>query len=508
MFKFFQKKLSWTILSILALALALPLIILVFFSASYQARNMISEMTTFGHDIFHTVYQGIQYPMAKGDSAAVRSQMVDMNNKLKDVSIFICNNDQEIIYSTKEDMIGQTIKSSVVDSSIWNELVSRKNSREELTKSLEETNDGKKYLTTVHLIRNKSKCHECHGSKKEILGGMVVQMATDRTYNAIMQYTRNNLILGLLGITLIVLVFYFLLFKLVTEPIKKLAGYIKNLPEELEEEQLEPREVVIREDEIGCLEKNFYKMRKEIREKNEAIRIANEELMTSNKELEAFAYSVSHDLRAPLRNIDGFSKILLDEHSDKLDGQGKNFLNRVRNGTVKMSHLIDDMLSFSRAGRKEMQNIKIDTNKIVNECLRDFTQSIREKDIDVTVDEMPEIFGDMSMIQHIFSNLISNAVKYTRETKHPKISIGYNAKDKAFYIKDNGIGFDTKYNDKIFQIFQRLHLPEEYEGTGVGLAIVQRLVERHKGEIWAESEPGHGSTFYLRLPLNKQAQLT
>jgi light-regulated signal transduction histidine kinase (bacteriophytochrome) len=331
---------------------------------------------------------------------------------------------------------------------------------------------------------------------------MVVRMGTDRTYANINNHVRQNFLVGVLGISVIVAFAYLLLYMLVTKPVKRLAAELEELPEQIAEGEYAAKENVTREDEIGCLEKTYYKMRKELYDKNEIIRNANKDLTAANKELEAFSYSVSHDLRAPLRNIDGFSKIVLEEYAEQLDGMGKHYLNRVRNGAIKMSQLIDDMLSFSRVGRTEIHLKQVDMNRLVNNVLRDYTEIIKDKDVEVKVDDLPEILCDQNMIQQVFSNLISNGIKYSNETEQPKVKVGFDENMKAFYVKDNGIGFEMQYHDKIFKVFQRLQLPEDYEGTGIGLAIVKRMLERHKGNIWAESEPDRGATFYVQLPLD------
>ena len=500
MIRFIGKKLGRTMLTVLTIALAIPLVFFVVFSAIHQASDMIEEMTLFGNDLFHTVYGGIEYPMSVGDSEAVREQLLQMSSKMSYVEIYIADLKQNVTYATRKEMIGKKIDDSIYNQAVWKELVTQSGTSD-LKKSFEEKIGDKRYLNTVRLVKNQDKCHECHGTDQEILGSMVVRMGTDRTYGNIYYNLRQNFFMGVLSISVIVAFAYLLLYMLVTKPVKRLANELKELPEQMEEGEYKDRSNVSREDEIGCLEKTFYKMRKDLYEKNEIIRTANNELIAANKELEAFSYSVSHDLRAPLRNIDGFSKIVLEEYGDKLEGSGEHYLKRVRNGAIKMSQLIDDMLSFSRVGRTELRLKEVEVNRLVNNVLRDFSEVIKEKDIDVKVGELPEILCDQNMIQQVFSNLISNAVKYSSETDRPKVEIGFDENQKVFYVKDNGIGFDMQYHDKVFQVFQRLQLPENYEGTGVGLAIVKRMLERHNGTIWAESELGKGTTFYVQLPL-------
>jgi two-component system sensor kinase len=223
-------------------------------------------------------------------------------------------------------------------------------------------------------------------------------------------------------------------------------------------------------------------------------------LEQANKELEAFAYSVSHDLRAPLRGIAGFSKILIDEYSTQLDDECKNYLNRINDSTIRMSALIDDMLALSRAGRIELQLRPVNFSEIINTVMKDFGEEIEARGISIKIGNVPVINCDSTLMQAVFSNLISNAIKFTRKKEHPEIDIGYDAEKEAIFVKDNGIGFDMLYGNKIFHVFQKLHLPEDYEGTGIGLAIAKRVVERHNGKIWAESEPGKGATFFIKLP--------
>ncbi len=223
-------------------------------------------------------------------------------------------------------------------------------------------------------------------------------------------------------------------------------------------------------------------------------------LEQANKELEAFAYSVSHDLRAPLRGIAGFSKILLDEYSAELDDRCKHYLARIDNSTKRMSTLIEDILALSRAGRTELQLRIVKFNDIINYVIRDFSEEIESRGISIRIGEVPAIKCDSILMQTVFSNIISNAIKYTLEKESPEIEIGFDEEKKSIFVKDNGIGFDMQYHDKIFQVFQRLHLPEEYEGTGIGLAIVKRIIDRHHGKVWAESEQGKGTTFFVKLP--------
>jgi PAS domain S-box-containing protein len=234
---------------------------------------------------------------------------------------------------------------------------------------------------------------------------------------------------------------------------------------------------------------------------NKRLEAASRQLTEANKELESFAYSVSHDLRAPLRNIDGFSQILLEEYSDILDEQGQHYLQRVRAGTQNMGQLIDDILSLSRSGRHHIDKKTINMESIVKEVCKSLENELKNRKVDFVIHECPPTFADSHLIKIVFRNLLSNALKFTRIRENAKIEIGSMTEDghTVFFIKDNGAGFDMKYADKLFIAFQRLHRAEEYEGSGIGLAIVQRIIHRHGGRIWAESEIDVGTKFYFTL---------
>jgi len=221
----------------------------------------------------------------------------------------------------------------------------------------------------------------------------------------------------------------------------------------------------------------------------------------SNKELEAFSYSVSHDLRAPLRGIDGFSEALLDDYRDKLDATGKNYLERIRAGTQRMGSLIDDMLKLSRVSRAELKRESIDLSEMVQAILLTVRQNNPARDVKVSIQKDIIIDGDRHLLEIALTNLIDNAWKFTGKTKNARIEFGTLLKDgkPVIFIRDNGVGFDMAYVDKLFGAFQRLHKIAEFPGTGIGLATVKRIITRHGGEVWAEGEIDKGATFYFTL---------
>lgn len=233
--------------------------------------------------------------------------------------------------------------------------------------------------------------------------------------------------------------------------------------------------------------------------KREAIKLED-----ANNELEAFAYSVSHDLRVPLRAIDGFSRIVIEDYENELDEEGVRLLNIIRDNTKKMGQLIDDILLLSRAGRQEMKLGKLDLNGLAKNVYNEFQQDTESRNIDFIVEDMPPVEADRALMTQVLTNLIGNSIKFTKKTENPKIEFGYTEEEDnyIFYVKDNGAGFNMKYYDKLFGLFQRLHSQEEFEGTGVGLSIVQRIISRHNGRVWGEGEVGNGATIYFSLPKN------
>ena len=223
-------------------------------------------------------------------------------------------------------------------------------------------------------------------------------------------------------------------------------------------------------------------------------------LEDANKELDAFAHSVSHDLRAPLRAIDGFSRILLEDYGEKLDSEGKRVIGVVRGSTERMAQMIDDILAFSRVGRTELRSADVDMQAAARMAIRDLEPATAGRTVDFEVGELPPAHGDAAMLRQVWANLLGNAVKYTGPRDRAVITIGAEVRDgvTVYFVRDNGVGFDMRYMDKLFGAFQRLH-GSEFAGTGVGLSIVKRIITRHGGRVWAESEVDKGATFFFSV---------
>jgi signal transduction histidine kinase len=275
------------------------------------------------------------------------------------------------------------------------------------------------------------------------------------------------------------------------------------------------RAIKLGKDELGSLTDAFNHMLMQIQEQNQALSEFNQkleqkvtertgELEAANKELEAFSYSVSHDLRAPLRAIHGYMNIFGEDYADHMDDEARRLTNSVLKNAKKMGQLIDDLLAFSRLGRKELTKSMVPMKYVVTTIWEELSKMEGKRSIEFILKELPEAYADITTIKHVWSNLISNALKYSGTKEKAVIEIGFEETEDfvVYYIKDNGVGFNMSYYDKLFGVFQRLHSANEFEGTGVGLAIVQRIIMKHEGKIWAEAKSNEGATFYFSLPKN------
>ena len=287
----------------------------------------------------------------------------------------------------------------------------------------------------------------------------------------------------------------------------ELAGQVSN------EKDYSLRAPVTSDDELGMLTETFNAMLHQIERRDGAIRQLNAqlerrvaartaELEATNHELEAFSYSVSHDLRAPLRHVDGFADLLQRHSAPALDDTGRHYLANISKSAKSMGVLIDDLLAFSRMGRSELREAAVRLADLTGEVRAEVERDAGGRPIEWVVGELPEIHADPAMLRQVLTNLLSNAVKYTRDRERARIEVGARTSDNetVVFVRDNGVGFDPAYSHKLFGVFQRLHSSDDFEGTGIGLANVRRIIQRHGGRTWAEGKVGAGATFYFSLP--------
>jgi PAS domain S-box-containing protein len=280
---------------------------------------------------------------------------------------------------------------------------------------------------------------------------------------------------------------------------------IKSLNKELEK-RVEERTVELenKSNELENTKLALLNIVEDLNEKSEQLEQSTKNLQNTNKELEAFSYSISHDLRAPLRAIDGFTQILTEDYISKLDDEGKRIGAIIQQNSKKMGNLIDDLLAFSRLGRSALNYSKINMKYMANAIYYELTSNENRQHITINIEDIPPAYADTNMMRQVWINILSNSMKYSSKRDNSIISINFKEEtDKYIYcVKDNGVGFNMKYKEKLFGVFQRLHSDKEFEGTGVGLALVQRIIHRHNGEIWANAEIDKGAEFYFSIPKN------
>ncbi|MCG2711808.1 MAG: ATP-binding protein [Candidatus Omnitrophica bacterium] len=357
------------------------------------------------------------------------------------------------------------------------------------------------------------------GRKKQQIGTVLIGI-TLANVRQIAVGIRNRVILLTLSIIVISVIITVFIAGHIVKPIDALVKMAENVARG----DLSQKVDILSKDEIGSLAKAFNKMaadlkksRDELHEYNKTLEFkieertteiqkANNELEGINKELDDFTYIVSHDLKEPLRSVFAFSKFVMEDYKDRLDGQGIEYLNRINAGAMRMQKLIEDLLEISRIGRKKNPVVKANAKDIIKEAELRLEYAIKEKNVQIIIEnELPEIFCERLRMTEVFANLFSNAIKFNNK-EQPQIKVGCREKGNfyEFHVKDNGPGIEEKYFDKIFQIFQRLGRREDTEGTGAGLAIVRKIIEMHNGKIWIESKVGEGTAFYFIMPKEKR----
>jgi len=304
--------------------------------------------------------------------------------------------------------------------------------------------------------------------------------------------------------------------RILSRPLEKMVTFIRELPlinkqnddhYSKDENELEILETALfsmserLKETLIELRKHHNHLEDMVQERTKELEISNRYLEEAVKEIETFSYSISHDLKAPLRAISGYSGMLLEYYSGSLDEEGNRFLSVINDNAVQMSELIEDILQYSRMVRRPLEKGEVHIKKLTEGVILELEGEYKDREIEINVKEMPNCNGDSVMIKQVLMNLVSNAIKYTGNKEKANIEVGSKQIDKetVYYVKDNGVGFDLKYSDKLFGLFQRLHSKKEFEGTGVGLAIVERLILKHDGKIWADAKVNEGATFYFTL---------
>ena len=336
-------------------------------------------------------------------------------------------------------------------------------------------------------------------NNSEVVGTVCLQLELTEMEDVINEKFEITAIVLILGIILSFII-ALIVQRSIASPLLQLVNIMQKVKET---GTYKSRAIINGKDEINTLSMVFNDMLEQIEKRELRIKERSAELEVVNKEMESFSYSVSHDLRAPIRAINGFAAIVEKRYNEKFDEDGKELLKIIINEALRMGQLIDDLLAFSRLGKKEVQKVLVDMTALANEVVRESVKLGEEKSsAQIKINELPKAYCDRVLIGQVLINLVSNALKYSHTQPNPVIEIGAYEEDNSivYFVKDNGVGFDMQYYNKLFGVFQRLHGKEEFAGTGIGLAIVQRIIIRHGGRVWAEGKVKEGATFYFSIP--------
>jgi signal transduction histidine kinase len=472
-------KLTWRFIIPASLLTLLIFLVLLWLLSNVAKESLASALQEKGRSLADNLAYNSEIGVLAGQKEKLR-QLTDGVLRDEDVVyVTVTGENGEILAISKKNNYAPTTPYEIVAPVV---TIEKQETREEI---------GLELTSVANTNKNTRK-----------IGVVTVGVSTERVSRTVDGFF---MVLGgasLLSILAIAIVVGTTIYRVVIRPTRKLAYSMQQVAEG----ELSIQVNIHGDDEIAQLSRSFNSMAVSLKEARDKLEQRVEErtieLSKAMKELEAFSYTVSHDLRAPLRAIDGFSRVLQEECTDKLDKEGQRYLNIIRNNTKNMGHLIDDLLAFSKLGRQEIRRSEIDMTQLVKQVFEDVKAAHAERSLELRMETLPRVFGDRSLIRQVLTNLISNAAKFTksREQALIEISAAENEQDILFTVKDNGVGFDMKYVDKLFGVFQRLHTTDQFEGTGVGLAIVQRVLERHGGTISAYGEPDIGATFAFTLP--------
>ncbi len=539
MFGIIRKRLGYKIMVAMLVIIFLVLMTEIYMRIYFGTGDRLEIAAALSTELADSIYAGIKYPMEVGDSEAIKRELSDIREKMKDVEVFICDFKQEVVYSTDTDKVNTTLSDS-----INNRNISRKLSETLKTgiaptidprKPFEDFVSGRRQIVVMRPILNEQDCFHCHGNTKKVLGGIVVRLDAERTYAQVTAQRNRTIIIVAFLIPIAIILSYVMVNQLVRHPVELLADRAKKFAEGDTSVKVE----VKTEDEIGILGRTFNymvesvasfskKLEEEVKRKtallNERTRLmnllerANKDLRELDKLKSTFLANMSHELRTPMNAIIGYTDLLFDGVDGPVNEDQKKSLNKVSTNARHLLQLINDVLDISKieAGKMKINPKEIDLKWLVASATTAFEPQMKMKGIDLTVDipeDLPLIYGDEDRVKEILINLLSNAIKFTQKggiTISARISErGIKPGEEPLFMEisvaDTGIGIKEEDVTKIFDKFVQADLTtvRQYEGTGLGLSIARGLVSLHKGIIWVNSKVGEGSTFCFTLPIKK-----
>ena len=536
MIGFLKKRLANKILVAIVITIVLIMGTEIIVRIYFGTRDRIELMSVLARDMASSTYAGIKHPMAVGDAEGIKRELSDIRETVKDIEVFICNFDQDIIYSTHEDKVKTKIADSIHNKAALQSLKEILKTGIEPQSPFEDELSEERYLVSFYPILNQKECHHCHGSSRKVIGSMAIRMSAERAYATVAAQRNRTLVLTLFGISLAISIIYLIVNKFIKHPVENLAEKAHRFAEGDMAVSID----IKTEDEIGVLGNTFNymvervssssrKLEEEIKTKtallDERTRLiallekANRQLRELDKLKSTFLANMSHELRTPMNAIIGYTDLLVDGVDGPINEEQEKSLKKVAANSRYLLQLINDILDISKieSGKVKLESKELDVKWLIESVIPTFEPLIKEKGLTLTehIDEaLSLVYGDEDMIKQILINLLSNAVKFT-----PKGKITVTARPSERGIKpgeppifaevcveDTGIGIKEGDLGTIFDKFVQVDLTtvRQYEGTGLGLSIARGLVALHKGMMWAKSKYGEGSKFYFTIPLNKE----
>ena len=536
MIGFLEKRLANKILVAIVITIVLIMGTEIIVRIYFGTRDRIELMNMVSRDMASSTYAGIKYPMEVGDAEGIKRELSDIRETAKDIEVFICNFDQDIIYSTHEEKVKTKIADSIHNKAALQTLNEILKTGIEPQSAFEDEVSGERYLVSFYPILNQKGCHHCHGSSRKVIGSMAIRISAESVYATVAAQRNRTLVLTLFGISLVISIIYLVVNKFIRRPVENLAEKAHRFAEGDMSVSID----IKTDDEIGVLGQTFNymvgsvssssrKLEEEIKRKtallDERTRLltllekANRQLRELDKLKSTFLANMSHELRTPMNAIIGYTDLLVDGVDGPINEEQEKSLKKIAGNSRYLLQLINDILDIAKieSGKVKLELKELDLKWIVESVVPTFEPLIKEKGLTLTdnIDEgLSLVYGDEDAIRQILINLLSNAVKFTPKggitvTARPSergIEPGEPPIFAEVCVEDTGIGIKEEALGTIFDKFVQADLTtvRQYEGTGLGLSIARGLVALHKGMIWATSKHGEGSKFFFTIPLNKE----
>jgi len=531
--KSFANKIMATVIISIALVMTAEIVLRIYFGT----KDRMELVKTLNLDVSGSIYSGITYPMHVGDSEAIKGVLSGIRTKMENIEVYICDFDQEIIWSTHEENVNTGIADFIHNEEALKALTKTLSSGARPERAFVEEFAGKRVLITMQPILNHKDCYHCHGTSRKVLGGMIIGTDVHHAYEMVASARNRTILISFIGISMIIAIIYVMVTRFIRRPVEDLADKAKRFAEGDMSVSVDVRS----EDEIGVLGNTFNymvqrasqfskRLEREVAKKTELLEErtnliallekANIQLRELDKLKSTFLANMSHELRTPMNSIIGYSDLLLDGVDGPINEEQAKSLSKISNNARHLLQLLNDLLDLSKieAGKAELEAEQFNLKELIDSVVPMVEGMMTKKglSLDFDIDEnLPMVYGDKNKIKHVLMNLLSNAIKFTDEGG---ITIRARTSDRGIHrlgeppvfaevcVEDTGIGIKDEDLGKIFDKFVQADLStvRQYEGTGLGLSIARGLIAMHNGTIWATSEYGKGSKFYFTIPLKKE----